>query len=162
MKKASITLDGAGMRFVGRVGSGHAFVLDDNAGDTGMRPSELVPAALAGCTAMDVISILRKKHQVVTSYEVTAAGEQAEDHPHEFRRIDVVHIVEGNVDVEALRRAIELSATRYCSVGGTLSSGVTEIHHVYRLRTVGGEELSGDVVATGPHREPRAEAASPA
>ena len=53
------------MRFIGRSGSGHAVVLDSAGSDTGMRPAELIPLALAGCTAMDVISILRKKRQDV-------------------------------------------------------------------------------------------------
>ena len=76
VKTASVTLEGGELRFVGRVGSGHSVVLDDGKGDTGVRPAELVPLALAGCTAMDVISILRKKRQPVTSYEVHAEGEQ--------------------------------------------------------------------------------------
>ena len=89
-----------------------------------MRPAELVPLALAGCTAMDVISILRKKRQDVRRYAVEAAGTQEADHPNAFTRIDVVHVVEGSgIDLEAVRRAIELSATKYCSVGATLSSG---------------------------------------
>lgn len=157
-KTASVTLDGDGLRFVGKVGSGHAIVLDSTEGDTGARPAELVPLALAGCTAMDVISILRKKRQAVTRYEVQAAGVQADEHPNEFRRIDVVHLVEGDVEVTALERAIELSATKYCSVGSTLSTGVTEIRHEYRLRTPDGVESTGVVLVLGPH----ADASAPA
>lgn len=151
-KTAVVTLQGGDLRFVGRVGSGHAVVLDNAAGDTGVRPAELVPLALAGCTAMDVISILRKKHQDVRHYSVEAAGTQAEDHPNAFTRIDVVHVVEGSgIDVEAVRRAIELSATKYCSVGATLSSGITEIHHAYLVRdeTRGAEEAA-EVIVLGP------------
>ena len=146
-KTASVTLDGDGLRFVGKVGSGHAIVLDNTQGDTGARPAELVPLALAGCTAMDVISILRKKRQPVTRYEVQAAGVQSDEHPNEFRRIDVVHVVEGDVEVPALERAIGLSATKYCSVGSTLATGVTEIQHAYRLRTPDGVESSGTVLS---------------
>ncbi len=152
-KTASVTLDGDGLRFVGKVGSGHAIVLDDGSGDTGARPAELVPLALAGCTAMDVISILRKKRQTVTRYEVRATGIQADDHPNEYRRIDVVHVVEGDVEIAALARAIELSATKYCSVGSTLSTGVTEIHHAYQLRTPSGGEATGVVLVMGPHAD---------
>ncbi len=155
-KTASVTLDGDGLRFVGRMGSGHAIVLDNAEGDTGPRPAELIPLALAGCTAMDVISILRKKRQPVTRYEVRATGVQSEGHPNEFRRIDVVHLVEGDVDVAALERAIELSATRYCSVGSTLASGVTEVHHAYQIRTGDGAESSGEVLVMGPHADPAA------
>jgi putative redox protein len=158
-KTATVTLQGGNLRFLGRVGSGHEIVLDSEAGDTGARPAELVPLALAGCTAMDVISILRKKHQDVRRYAVEAAGTQEADHPNAFTRIDVVHVVEGSgIDLEAVRRAIELSATKYCSVGATLSSGVTEIHHGYVVRddTRDAEEAA-EVIVLGPRaaaREP--------
>lgn len=159
-KTATVTLDGGDLRFVARAGSGHTIVLDNREGDTGMRPAELVPLAVAACTAMDVISILRKKRQVVTHYEVRSSGEQQETHPNAFTRIDLVHVVEGPaVDVEAVRRAIELSATKYCSVGGTLSTGITEIHHAYQIRTTGGEERMAEermaeVIVTGPAESP--------
>lgn len=151
-RTATVTLQGGDLRFVGRVGSGHDIVLDDGAGDTGMRPAELVPLALAGCTAMDVISILRKKRQDVHRYAVEATGTQEADHPNVFTRIDVVHVVEGSgIDCQAVHRAIELSATKYCSVGATLSSGVTEIHHGYVVRDLGlGTEDSAEVIVLGP------------
>ena len=154
IKTATVTLDGGDLRFAGTTGSGHSIVLDDGSGDTGMRPAELVPLAVAGCTAMDVISILRKKRQHVRRYEVQAAGTQMDNHPNAFTRIDVIHVVEGNVDVEAVRRAIELSATRYCSVGATLSSGMTEIHHGYVVRDEAGNEQSAEVVVLGPDASP--------
>lgn len=155
VKTASVTLEGGELRFVGRVGSGHSVVLDDGKGDTGIRPAELVPLALAGCTAMDVISILRKKRQVVTGYEVRAEGVQMDGHPNAFTRIDVLHVVTGrSVDVEAVRRAIELSATKYCSVGATLASGITEVHHAYLVHDEDGTEVSGEVLVEGPHADP--------
>ena len=151
VKTASITLEGGDLRFVARSGSGHTLVLDDGRSDTGMRPSELIPIAVAGCTAMDVISILRKKRQAVSGYEVRASGEQGDEHPNAFTRIDVVHVIEGrSIDVEAVRRAIELSATKYCAVGATLSSGMTQIHHAYLVRDANGEERMAEVVVTGP------------
>lgn len=150
-KTATVTLDGNHLRFVGRTGSGHRVALDDSAGDSGPSPSELIPLALAGCTAMDVISILRKKRQGIARYEVRASGMQRDEAPAIFTRIDVVHEVEGpDVDVEAVRRAIELSATRYCSVGSTLASGVTEIHHAYVVVDGNGERQTGEVVVLGP------------
>jgi putative redox protein len=151
IKTASITLAGGDLRFVARSGSGHTIVLDDGHGDTGMRPSELIPIAVAGCTAMDVISILRKKRQAVSRYEVRASGEQQEAHPNAFSRIDIVHVFEGEaINVEAVRRAIELSATKYCAVGATLSSGMTEIHHAYLVRDRDDEERMSEVIVTGP------------
>jgi putative redox protein len=151
-KVASVALEGDGLRFTGRSGSGHVVTLDNSAGDAGMRPSELVPMALAGCTAMDVISILRKKRQDVRSYEVTARGVQADEHPNAFTRIDVTHVVEGpDVEVDAVRRAIELSATRYCSVGATLMTGRTEIRHACVVRDPdAGTEVTAEVIVVGP------------
>ena len=150
-KTASLALDGTALRFVARVGSGHMLVLDDAIGDTGPRPAELIPVALAGCTAMDVVSILRKKRQEVTRYEVRAEGIQADDHPNEFTRIDVLHVIDGPaVDVEAVRRAIELSATKYCSVGATLASGITEIRHASLVRDEVGGEQAAEVIVLGP------------
>lgn len=151
VKTASVMVAGVGLGLAGRTGSGHRILLDDGSGDTGARPSELVPLALAGCTAMDVISILRKKRQEVTRYEVRTSGTQRDEPPSAFTRIDVVHEVDGpSIDVEAVRRAIELSATRYCSVGATLSAGETEIHHAYIVRSGGAAQVSADVVVIGP------------
>jgi putative redox protein len=162
VKTATVTLDGGDLRFVARAGSGHSLVLDDELGDTGLRPTELLPIALAGCTAMDVISILRKKRQEVTSYQVRAEGIQADVHPKAFTRVDIVHVVEGPaLDIEAVRRAIELSATKYCSVGLTLSSGITEVHHGYLVRDGTGLELSAEVIVLGPNGERAAPAAKP-
>jgi putative redox protein len=98
---------------------------------------------------MDVVSILRKKRQPVTAYEISVAGQQRPDHPAVFERIEVVHSFRGEIDREAVRRAIELSATRYCAVGGTLSSGVTRIHHSFVIRS-GADVERGDVIWTGP------------
>ena len=155
IKTASITLDGEGLRFVGSVGSGHQIILDDGAGDTGARPAELIPIALAGCTAMDVISILRKKRQDVRGYSVESVGVQMDGHPNAFTRIDVTHIVTGvGLDAVAVARAIELSATKYCSVGSTLASGITEIHHGYRVVDAEtGAETADEVLVEGPGNE---------
>jgi putative redox protein len=155
MRSVSARLEGVGMRLVATTGGRHSIVMDDAEGDSGPRPAELLMVAQAGCTAMDVIGILRKKRQAVTSYEVRVTGEQRDDrHPHVFEHIRIVHVVEGAVEVEALRRAIELSATRYCTVTANLASGVAEIHHGYILRDATGAEQAGEVAVTGPGREP--------
>lgn len=153
MKTAHARLLSNGHRFRIRSGSGHAVTVDNAEGDTGARPAELLLMALATCTAMDVISILRKKRQPVDRYEVSVVGEQRSGHPAAFEHIDVEHVVHGAVEPEALRRAIELSATRYCAVSATLSSGVTQIDHRYRL-VADGALLEADVCRTGPYRSP--------
>ena len=100
---------------------------------------------------MDVASILRKKRQPFTRYEVRVSAEQRDDPPpHVFERIRIIHVVEGPVEIEAVRRAIELSATKYCTVTGNLASGVAEIHHAYLVYGADGEEHYAEVVVTGP------------
>jgi putative redox protein len=156
-KTVRATLEGEGLRFIAETGSGHRVILDSGEGDRGPRPAELLMVAQAGCTAMDVVSILRKKRQRFSRYEIRVAGEQRDEpHPHVFTRVRVIHVIEGDVEVEAVRRAIELSATRYCTVTGNLASGVAEIHHAYVVRDASGEEHYGEVVVTGPDEAPDA------
>ena len=87
----------------------------------GFRPSELVLVGLAGCTAMDVISILEKKRQTITAFEVRAHGERAPTDPKKFTSFVVEYLVTGKgVDADAVQRAVELSETKYCTVMATL------------------------------------------
>ena len=131
VRTADLRHDG-GMRFVARTGSGFEIVMDNATGNSGPRPIELLAVAIGGCTAMDVASILEKKRQRVARYALRVEAEQREAHPHAFRLVTVTHEVEGPaVDVEAVRRAIELSATMYCSVSTGLASGYAELHHRY-------------------------------
>ena len=102
---------------------------------------------------MDVVSVLQKKRQVVSRYAIRVEGGPARSSPsHAFRRIDITHEVEGpDVDVEAVRRAIELSATRYCSVSTAQASGIAEIHHRYVVTSPqGAAPVEGEALVTGP------------
>jgi putative redox protein len=124
MPEAKVTLV-EGMKFRGESGSGHTVTIDaapDFGGtDGGVRPMEMLLMALAGCTAMDVISILRKKRQDVTDYEVRVSGDRAAEEPRVFKDILVEHVVRGReVSPAAVERAVELSTTKYCSVIGML------------------------------------------
>jgi putative redox protein len=110
-------------------GTGHSsgFTLplgtDPKAGgaNDGFRPTELILVGLAGCTAMDVISILQKKRQAVSSFEVKAHGERATEDPKRFTSFLVEYIVKGKgIEPDAVARAVELSETKYCSVMATL------------------------------------------
>jgi putative redox protein len=94
----------------------------------GFRPTELLLVGLAGCTAMDVISILSKKRQHVIGFEVKAHGERAEQDPKRFTSFLVEYIVKGEgIDPAAVERAVELSEAKYCSVMATLSfAGLVE------------------------------------
>jgi putative redox protein len=151
VKTAALRHDG-GLRFIARTGSGFEIAMDDAAGGSAPRPTEVLAAAIGGCTAMDVISILEKKRQQVTRYSLRIEGAQREAHPHAFRRVEIVHEVEGpGVDAEAVRRAVELSATKYCSVSGALASGVAELHHRYVVTSPeGGPTVEGEAAITGP------------
>lgn len=111
-------------QFVVETGSGHHLLVDDAAGGTGPKPIELIAAALAGCTAFDVITILRgKKRQVVTGYEVRVEAEQAERPPQTFVAVRIHHIVTGrDVDPAAVSEAIRISEEKYCSVEAMLKN----------------------------------------
>ena len=131
---------------------GHLVAMDagpPDGEDTAHSPKEALLAALAGCTSMDVVSILRKKRQDVTSYEIAVSGEVVEEHPRVFGSITVEHRLGGRVEAEALRRSIELSATRYCPVNAMLSASVT-IEHWYRLTGADGQRSEALVAVTGP------------
>lgn len=83
--------------------------------DDGFRPMELVAIGLAGCTAMDVISILQKKKQEVTAFEVRVHTERASEHPRVFTRIMIEYIISGaSVERAAVERAVQLSSEKYC------------------------------------------------
>ena len=112
-------------QFVAETGSGHHVVLDDAAGATGAKPIELVAVALAGCTAFDVITMLRQKHhQKVTGYEVHVEADQAERPPQVFTAVWIRHVVTGiAIDAEAVAQAIQLSEEKYCSVGAMIQKG---------------------------------------
>lgn len=106
-------------QFVAQTGSGHHLLLDDAAGTSGAKPIELVAVALAGCTAFDVITILRQKHhQKITGYEVRVESDQAERPPQVFTAVRIRHLLTGfAIDPAAVEEAIRLSEEKYCSVG---------------------------------------------
>jgi putative redox protein len=156
LRSASFHFQG-GETFAGSTGTGRSYVFGDDREANEYSPVESIVASLAACTAMDVIGILVKKRQVVDTYDVEARAEQRLEFPQVLTTIEVVHIVEGPVVLEhALRRAIELSATKYCPVNAMLSAGPTEIQHRYRMTCTGldKKEAEGLVVVTGPFRRP--------
>ncbi len=112
---------GSGRQFVVTTGSNHHLLIDDPQGATGAKPIELVAAALAGCTAFDVINILRKKRQQVTAYEVRVEADQVTAPPQVFTDVRIHHLVTGvGVSRDAVADAIRLSEEKYCSVGAMI------------------------------------------
>ena len=134
-KNAQVIWKG-GLAFDGSGDAGFTVRLDSpqaQGGPTGASPMELVLIGLAGCTAMDVISILEKKRQKVTGFEVRASGVRADEHPRVYTDITLEYVVRGHgVDPKAVERAIELSEGKYCSVSGMLSK-TAKITTTYRV-----------------------------
>lgn len=156
VRTATLVHDG-GMRFIATTGTTRTIVYGDEAPTGELSPVETIVVSLAACSAMDVISIAVKKRQEISSYRIHVEGSQRDEYPQVLTRVDVVHEIEGTVvDEAAIRRAIELSATKYCPVNAMISAGATEVHHGYRIRNTGPEpfEAEGEVVVTGPYRRP--------
>ena len=119
------------MTFDATTTAGHQLVIDaaPPSGDgRGPKPIELLLTALAGCTAMDVLSILQKKREPVEGLEVFVEGTRAADHPMIYTDIAIVYRVRGNVKPDSVERAIELSTTKYCGVHAML-------HHSAKITT---------------------------
>lgn len=107
-------------RFLGEADSGHAIVTDAGDPKSANTPMELLLIALCGCTASDVIGILRKKREPFTGLEVRAEGERASDFPKVYTTIKVIYRVDGKVSHASMERAVELSKEKYCSVSAML------------------------------------------
>jgi putative redox protein len=158
MEKTAHLVHRGGLHFEATTGSGHRIAVDDLSDDHGPRPMEYVLAALGACGGMDVAAILVKKRQRVTRHEVSVRGQQREEHPRIFTKVTLTHHVDGpQLDPEAVRRAIELSATRYCPVNAMLALGAVTIHHRYVARSDAGE-TSGEAIVVGPTGSGLAEA----
>ena len=127
--------------FVGESGSGHSVLMDGppelGGRNLGVRPMEMMLLGLGGCTSFDVMHILKKARQPVTDCEVELEAERAETEPKVFTRIHVHFIVSGQGLKESqVKRAVELSAEKYCSASIMLARGGVEITHNYEIHEV--------------------------
>ncbi len=125
------------MAFTGSADTGFEVNLDahPNVGgnNSGFRPMELLGVGLVGCTAMDVISILQKKRQDVTDFEVRLHTTSADEHPHVWTSVKLEYVVTGHdIDPKAVERAIQLSADRYCPAQNMINKAV-DIETVYQI-----------------------------
>jgi putative redox protein len=124
-----VELEG-GMRFVGRGKSGHEVAMDAGVRGGGAgsaaEPIEVFLSALGGCTGMDVVAILRKMRTEPRRLTIEIEGTRAAEPPRPFKKIHLTYVVAGNVPEENLKRAIDLSLTKYCPVANTVT-GVAEI-----------------------------------
>ena len=107
-------------RYIGEASSRHAIVMDTATEKTASSPMELVLIALCGCTASDVVGILRKKRESFTSLEVSAIGERASGYPAVYTEISLVYRIAGKVSRKAAEDAVRLSKEKYCSVSAIL------------------------------------------
>ena len=126
-----------GVAFVGETGSGHAVVLDGapavGGRNIGPRPMETILVGLGACSAFDVVTILRKARQAVTDCRVEIDADRADAVPAVFTRIHMTFVVSGkDLRESAVRRAVDLSAEKYCSATAMLRASV-EITHEYRI-----------------------------
>lgn len=120
MQTASVRWVGA-EQFLAVTPSGHAVPMDaDREANSAPGPMEMLLAALGGCTASDVVTILRKKRQKLESLEVVVSGERAADPPRVWTKLEIVYRLRGALDEKAVRDAIELSESKYCSVAAML------------------------------------------
>jgi putative redox protein len=145
------------MRFAATTRTSRTLVYGDAFDKNELSPVETIVVSLAACSAMDVVAIAAKKRQVIDRYAIHVEAEQRDEYPQVLTRVRVIHEVQGpGVEEAAIRRAIELSATKYCPVNAMISAGATEVHHAYRVIRTGpdGFDVAGDVVVTGPYRRP--------
>lgn len=135
-------------QFMAETSSGHHLIMDEPASNTGPKPIELLAVALAGCTAFDVITILKnKKHKTVTAYEVSVEAEQRQYPPQVFTHVHIHHSVTGDdVDTQSVADAIELSESKYCSVGAMVKQSGAEISTTYSVQSAKEVEV-GSVAA---------------
>ncbi len=123
------------MTFVGKPDSGFVVQMDADSSfggtNNGVRPMELIALGLAGCMGMDVISIMQKKRQQVTQFEVRVNAPRSAEHPNVFTNALITYVVTGkNVDESALLRCIELAATKYCPAQFMLAQVIPmELHY---------------------------------
>jgi putative redox protein len=107
--------------FIGISPGGHAQVMETSDRNAAATPVELLLVALGGCTGSDIVDILRKKREQITDYRIEVHGERRTDFPRSFKKIRLRHIIKGhNLSESAVKQAIELSDSKYCSVAATL------------------------------------------
>ena len=135
-KHAHITWTGEDLDLQVTAPNGYSYSMAAPTGGQGATPMEFLLAAAAGCTAMDVISILKKKRQPLKGMELEITGVQAESMPNVFTTATLVYIIKGaDVSPTAVERAIELSQTKYCSASIMLKNAGMKLNTEFRIET---------------------------
>lgn len=119
------------MQFVGQAGDSPSVYIDTNDGKTGPTPMEMLLMGVAGCTAIDVIHIMKRRRAEVTGFQVNVTGERAEDHPKRYTRILIEYVLEGKgITSKDVERAIKLSTTKYCSATASMNAPVETSYRI--------------------------------
>ena|SRR5579863_2916041 len=132
MRTATVKWVG-GEQYLATMPSGQAVVIDaDRERNSAPGPMDMLLGALGACSSVDVVSILAKKRNKLVSLEIMISGERAKDPPSVWTKIDMVYKLTGELDEKAVRDAIELSQTKYCSVAATLRK-TAEINYRFEI-----------------------------
>jgi putative redox protein len=119
------------MQFVGQAGDSPSIFIDTPEGNTGPTPMELVLMGVAGCTAIDVIWIMKKRRAEVTGFQVNITGERADEHPKRYTRLLLEYVLEGKgITLKDVERAIKLSTTKYCSATASMNAQVETSYRI--------------------------------
>lgn len=134
IKRSVVTWKGTDLDFHAQVGSGYELDLSANANETQASPMELLLAGVAGCTAIDIVMILKKQRQDVTDVTVQIEGERAEEMPKVYTDVTLTYLVTGNdLDTKAVERAIDLSEEKYCSASIMFRRSGVNMRSQYRI-----------------------------
>lgn len=120
-----------GFQFIGKPENGPAVIMDTPQSGSGASPMQFLLMGMAGCSAMDVVSILEKKKADVSNLKINIEGDQAETHPRKFTHIRMEFVVYGKgIKEKDVERSIELSVTKYCSVMASVNA---EVSHSFKI-----------------------------
>lgn len=132
---ARLEWKGENLNFRGQVGSGYEFDISGQSGpENGGSPMEFLLVGVAGCTAMDVVHVLRKKRERISGIEIEISGLRADEIPAVYTEVDILYVIRGqNVSATAVEQAIELSQTKYCSASIMFKQAGVVLRTEYRI-----------------------------
>ena len=136
-RNAKVVWSGSDLKFRGTLGSGYEFDLNSERSEAAGSPMEFLLAGVAGCTAMDVMSIMQKMRQKVHDFSVEITGLRADEHPKVYTEVEITYVVRGeSIEEDKLARAIELSQNIYCSASQMVEQSGAKISTSYRIEEV--------------------------
>lgn len=129
----------SGLQFVAQTEETSAIVLDSSDGKSGPTPMQMVLMGVAGCTAMDVVYIMKKKRADLTDFQIVIYGTMAEEHPKRFTDIEIEYLFYGNnLKEKDAQKAIELSEQKYCSAAASINANITNSFKIFTSEEANG------------------------